>query len=134
MKIDLGSASHFNPDVSLTNENGLIAKCHRTVLTARSDFFSGLFNDHFDEHSDNPGVYLLRDISDVCLLSVASYVYNESIADDLGDDDFVELLQISDFYMLQGLKRVIAQSMAKILAVDNCLDWLAKGSFLSVQF
>lgn len=135
LKMDLTESAKCHSNVTLTNQNGYSIHCHRCVLTARSDFFTGLFNDHFDEMKSKPNSYILHDISDTSMKCLELYVYSETILDELDNDEFVELLQLSDFYMLPGMKKVIAQAMANKLSTDNCLDWLKKGNtFSAMQF
>ena len=96
-------------------------------MTARSDFFSGLFSDHFHEQDTSSENFPLHGISDTALDCLALYVYCEKISENLEADDHEELLQLSDFYMLPGLKKLLASSMAKLLTVDNCISWLLRG-------
>ena len=43
LKNDLSNSNIFNPDVSISNEDGYKISFHKSVLTARSDFFDALF-------------------------------------------------------------------------------------------
>ena len=106
---------------------GIFKKFLRTVLTARSDFFSGLFCDHFGEQDSSSKIFPLQGISENALDCLALYVYCEKISEHLEADDHEELLHLSDFYMLPGLKKVLASSMAKLLTIDNCISWLLRG-------
>jgi len=64
LKLELTTGANFNPDVSLINETGFSISAHRCVLTARTDFFNGLFTDHFHEMDLISETYLLHNISD----------------------------------------------------------------------
>ena len=60
--------------------------------------------------------------------ALKTYCYTENFPEDLGEDDLVEILELSDFYMLPGMKKVITTYMIPFLNNQNVLEWLMRGT------
>jgi len=94
---------------------------------SRSDYFSALFSDHFHESDQTGASYTLHNISYNGLRALKSYCYTEEFPDDLDENDLIEILEMSDFYMLPGMKKVITTSMVNHLRNHNVIEWLLRG-------
>lgn len=65
------------------------------------------------------------------LIALKSYCYTESFPEGLEEIDLIEVLEMSDYYMLPGMKKVITSYMLNYLQNHNVLDWLLRGNILS---
>ena len=119
---------HF--DIELTNGFGDVIQGHRAVFLSRSDYFGALFTDHFhesDETNEFFGKFRLPNVSENGLIALKSYCYTEAFPEGLEEIDLIEVLEMSDYYMLPGMKKVITSYMLNYLQNHNVLDWLLRG-------
>ena len=66
--------------------------------------------------------------------ALKSYCYTEEFPDNVEEPDLIEILEMSDFYMLPGMKKVITTSMVDHLKNHNVIEWLLRGKFLYFFF
>ena len=59
--------------------------------------------------------------------ALKTYCYTEQFPENLDEDDLVEILEMSDFYLLPGMKKVITNYMIPYLDNNNVLEWLMRG-------
>ena len=74
-------------------------KCHKVVLSIRSDVFKAMFK-HGDMEENRTDSVKIRDVNSQILKKMIDYIYMDKVVDDLSG----ELLAASDKYNLQGLK------------------------------
>ena len=68
------------------------------------------------------------------LIALKSYCYTESFPDGLDEIDLIEVLEMSDYYMLPGMKKVITSYMLNYLQNHNVLDWLLRGKIFCYNY
>ena len=114
-------------DVKLSNKEGDSILGHKCIFLSRSDYFQALFEDHFGEGDGMHDSFVMSNISGNALRALKTYCYTEQFPPDLGEEDLVEILEVSDFYMLPGMKKVITTYMIPFLDNYNVLEWLMRG-------
>ena len=72
--------------------------------------------------------FVMSNISGNALRALKTYCYTEQFPPDLGEEDLVEILEVSDFYILPGMKKVITTYMIPFLNNYNVLEWLMRGN------
>jgi len=136
LKSDLLNSEHF--DIELTNGFGDVIQGHRAVFLSRSDYFGALFTDHFHESDQSGesneyfGKFSLPNVSENGLIALKSYCYTESFPEGLEEIDLIEVLEMSDYYMLPGMKKVITSYMLNYLQNHNVLDWLLRARLFNI--
>ena len=68
------------------------------------------------------------------LIALKSYCYTESFPEGLEEIDLIEVLEMSDYYMLPGMKKVITSYMLNYLQNHNVLDWLLRGKIFCYNY
>lgn len=99
--------------------------CHKPVFFARSEYFRALLEDHFDECEKDdeyqiPTVYV-HQVSPRVFSCIVSFVYTNSC--ELSEEVVGELLHTADMFLLPGLKKLCGKMLAKLVDMDNVLDF-----------
>jgi len=71
-------------------------------------------------------------VSENGLIALKSYCYTESFPDGLEEIDLIEVLEMSDYYMLPGMKKVITSYMLNYLQNHNVLEWLLRARLFNI--
>ncbi|KAF8058408.1 hypothetical protein HT031_005532 [Scenedesmus sp. PABB004] len=103
---------------------------HRIALLASSEAFRAMFNQGFRE-SEAASIDI-PNIGYGTFTCMMRYIYCGSVQVD--QDDAMDLLQASDQYLLEGLKRLCEAALAQSLSVENLLDvWQASEAYSAPQ-
>ncbi|MEW5297840.1 MAG: hypothetical protein WDW36_001021 [Sanguina aurantia] len=116
----LGAQYVNNPtlaDVTFIVENRKF-HAHRIALLASSDAFRAMFSGGYKEKEANS--IEIPNIPWVVFEAMMSFVYTGNA--DVGPAIAIQLLQASDQYLLEGLKRLCEMSIAQSLSVENVMQ------------
>ena len=114
-------------DVVLISKEGTRFKCHRVILAARVPYFKAYFafNSKWGALSLNEET--LIDASEKTLTSLINYVYTDEFPKDQSIKDLLNLLILSDQYLVSRLKSFCEANIAKRIFDDN-LFYLLKAA------
>ncbi|XP_788155.3 ankyrin repeat and BTB/POZ domain-containing protein 1 isoform X2 [Strongylocentrotus purpuratus] len=107
--------------------------CHKMFFTERSDYFKGLFADHFNEVSldqNSIPIISLHEVTSDVFMQVIYYLYTDSV--NLTEDLCYEILVVADLYLLPGLKRLCANKIASQLTEESVFQVLRVSRMFSL--
>jgi len=118
--------SHSHSDVVFhvgPNADKIIG--HKAILSARSDYFDAMFRKGLIESTSN--VVKVCDHDVITFKRAMEFIYTNGIQDiDQCDAQaIINLLILANEYILDDLKRLCSQSVAKLLNVDNIGKFMA---------
>lgn len=98
----------INSESSTDSNNKTVVKAHKSILTARSDYFKALFRNGQFRESKTCEVNVDQLFTSQHIRYVVEFLYTNRIGDlrDLSTDDLLCLLHISDKWQLRDLKRL----------------------------
>jgi len=100
--------------------DGAETDCHKSILAARSDVFSAMFENDMLENETNQVV--IKDLVKEVIHPMIEYIYTGNVKDITTDT--AHLLKAADKYNLGGLKKLCEEALIKTLAVENCVDMI----------
>ncbi|CAL8084175.1 unnamed protein product [Orchesella dallaii] len=101
--------------------------CNKVFLCTRSAYFQALLEDYFDEYHETCNtlpVINLRDVSASVISCVLYYIYT-NLPHTLNEDIVFDVLEISDIYLLPGLKKHCGIFLCNMVSRDNVIELLA---------
>lgn len=103
---------------------------HRIALLASSEAFRAMFGQEFREK--DAAVIEIPNIGYETFTAMMRYIYVGTV--DVQQDQALPLLQASDQYLLEGLKRLCEAALAESLSVENLVDvWQASEDYSAPQ-
>lgn len=98
-------------------------KCHKFILAARSDVFSIMFQDHYEENKT--GVVEIEDIDYETMLQFTQYIYTDKL--EKRYDMVMKLIEAAEKYNVRGLKAQCEEILIKKMNIENASELLALG-------
>jgi len=96
-------------------------RCHKNILSARSDYFKGMLTgDNIETKTSSMDVR--ENISAETIEIVLDYIYTGDIPSENYLDIF--LLRVADMYLLDGLKEACVKNLMSYLNISTCVSTL----------
>ncbi|KAJ5068492.1 pep-cterm sorting domain-containing protein [Anaeramoeba ignava] len=95
-------------------------KCHKSILSVRSDYFKSLFRSKMKEYQENR--IILEDVSPTIFEIVLEYFYTGKIKITL--ENAIDILLFSSKYLIEDLVQLSSQFVSKNLQVEYVVDIL----------
>jgi speckle-type POZ protein len=101
--------------VSGAEENGWKVSAHKTILTARGEYFKALFKTDTFQESKSCVIRVDPMFSEHQVKLVLEFMYTNRIAEirDVSTDDLLCLLHLSDLWILRDLKRLVEHELIR---------------------
>ncbi|GMH77390.1 hypothetical protein TrRE_jg12551, partial [Triparma retinervis] len=101
--------------------SGRLVRCNRGILKARSSYFRQMFNSGMMESAGGTPSrpVVIGDVSYGVFLAILEYLYTGTVKDGVGGDDIVEVLIVSERYMLDGLKVICEDAIRRFIDVSS---------------
>ncbi|CAF0921302.1 unnamed protein product [Didymodactylos carnosus] len=97
---------------------------HRVFMCTRTEYFSVLIKNHFNEicQIDGKQAIILKNVRKELFIPILYYIYSDDC--EIPDTYVDDLLILADEYMLPGLKRIVGNYYVRLLKVDNIIPVL----------
>ena len=107
-----------NSDVLILAENQEF-KCHKNILSARSDVFKNTFAHNTLENQTN--TIVVKESPAKAVEDMLKHIYTGELPDD-PKDLTIDLLNIADMYLLDSLKEACVDNLLDNLDVSSCIS------------
>ncbi|UJR30013.1 hypothetical protein I4U23_017558 [Adineta vaga] len=116
-------------DLILIIDNQYYFNVHQAFMCTRTEYFSALVKNHFNEMLPNPleqshvkSTMALKHIRKELFLPLLYYIYSDEC--EITNDCVDELLVLADELLLPGLKRLCGNTYSKLLSIQTILSTL----------
>eukprot|EP01125_Pyxidicula_operculata_P014484 TRINITY_DN4825_c0_g1_i1.p1 TRINITY_DN4825_c0_g1~~TRINITY_DN4825_c0_g1_i1.p1 ORF type:complete len:363 (-),score=38.52 TRINITY_DN4825_c0_g1_i1:6-1094(-) len=103
-------------DVTFIVEDQRIC-AHKALLVARCERFKAMFTGSMKESYEKE--IEISSHSAICFNIMLEYIYTDTLSEGLNLDTYLELLQLSDEYLLTSFTRMCESRIAKLVTVHN---------------
>ncbi|KAJ5074638.1 pep-cterm sorting domain-containing protein [Anaeramoeba ignava] len=110
-------------------EETRIFKCHKSILSARSDYFKSLFRSRMKEYQK--GEMVLQETSGKILLNILLYFYTGKIEITL--ENAVEILLFSSKYLIEELTSLSSKFVMENCQLETVVDLLKISESINVH-
>ena len=97
-------------------------RAHKSILTARGEYFKGLFRKGCWRESDEGVIQVGTEFNERTIRMMLEWVYTNRIRnfEECSAQDAMDLLRLSDKWLLRGLKKVCEFRLISLIQVSNC--------------
>ncbi|KAL4245751.1 hypothetical protein ABKN59_001667 [Abortiporus biennis] len=106
-------------DATLESTDGQMFPVHRNILVASTEYFKGLFCGEFRESSQLHWQPIHVDVSGDVLAQILDHIYLGKIQDVDDQDDLLEMLEVSDMWMLKDLFKWVENRLILTITIGT---------------
>ncbi|KAJ5068944.1 pep-cterm sorting domain-containing protein [Anaeramoeba ignava] len=103
---------------SIISNKETLFNCHKSILSARSDYFKSMFNSKMKEFHE--GKLILTDASQGIVSEIINYFYTGKIQ--LTSNNAIEILIFSSKYLIDELIQVSSDFVKKYCSIENVVE------------
>ena len=108
--------------------------CHQAIFCTRSDYFRALIHDHFNESEWDPKLNLpvieVHNVEPMVFAVVVTHVYSN--IQHLTIDNVYDVMEVSEMFFLQDLKRHCGLFLSSFVETENCVDLLCTARLFNI--
>lgn len=102
-------------------DDGMKIRAHKSILTARADYFKALFRSDTFRESELSTITVEPDFTEQQVRSVLSFIYCNQVPrlDNASTDNLLALFRLADQWLLAGLKKQVEDQLVHHVADDT---------------
>ncbi|GMI47024.1 hypothetical protein TrCOL_g1016 [Triparma columacea] len=116
----------MSPSSAARHLDPIRVKAHKSILTARGEYFKGLFRKGCWSESDEGIINVGTEFNEPTIRRMLEWVYSNRIRnfEDCSAQDAMDLLRLSDKWLLRDLKRICELKLISMIQIENCAKLL----------
>lgn len=108
-------------DKEVANDGMVEIRAHKCILTARGEYFKAFFRKNAFRESEGGKIHVDRCFSPETIRKMLEFIYCNRISSihESSAQELLDLLHISNLWMLRDLKRLCEHELIRLMDVDN---------------